>query len=1226
MQKESPGGDKHIALLFLQLHGARGHNKNHYKALDRSLEEIAASHHATYHAASYREAAMLFGYPSTHEDDAERAVFAAIDTRQAVLLNNEVHGTNMMLHCAIETICLGDDGSQEISAIITRKLAGPTNPFQDRKKEGIMVSDAIYQRTAYLFHYESIKSSKEPLRYRFLGVREKAGPKHGVRQLSSPLVGRKEEIRDLEEVLSCIYSGKAGALIISGEAGIGKSRFIKEFRKKTSGATTWLSGRCPSYERASSYRVFLEQIRSFLGVGDFQEQKNMAKILNGTAQNLFKLKKDSYLPYLSVFLSMKVLEQLEGKIRYLDPKSLRLQEFVSVKAFFRDLANKKPLILYFEDAQWIDSESLELLQFLFDGLTLVPILFLFEMRPDKSMGACTIQKEIKKHLAKHQQELRLSPLTEQETTTFIKCLLNMNHIPRRFSRLIYAKSEGNPFFIEELLRSLIHYGVLKRDNDSWKLAIQPSSLRVPDNIESVIGSRIDSLPSEMKEVLGCASVIGKRFPHNLLAALRGRNNPGKALHYLEDHGFIEKQNGELVQKSDTYYAFRHILIRDVAYHGLPLQKRENMHKQAAQWIEGTFEKNLEMHFEALAYHFDKGREPAQAYKYYLQAAEHARQNHQNSAAIEYYEKAIELHKRLCPNKKAHFLAELFEKIGDMKDVQAEYDEAINQYSNAFEFAPNKQQKSLIMAKIATIYRIKGASQQAISCYEQAIDLVKDRLESPAFFEILSHYEFLIDALNANLPSREKIVQRALSLLSTTEEPRNRGRLLDILGTIYRIAFDYDRSIAYFKESEIIYGELHDPIKRGQTSYNIGLCYQKKGELETALRYYKRFLSILKETDDRMSLGLVSGETGQLVYDMGNDKEAMKHFEQYLAISEEIGYRKGIGVASNAIGKIHFRRKKYDTALKYYEKYLAISKEISNKNGIAIASHNIGEVLAEKRQLDAALHHFETNLRIAEEMGYKKFQGISHDNIGAIYAMKGIYDKAHVHYTRCINLSHEAGSIRGEMSGYRNMAIILMYGGELHKSMQYLKKYLRLSRQVDCKTDIMKAHRFIGEAYTLGNRPLPATTHFKIAEKLSNELGDVSIQSSIYSCRSQMAMMQQNHEHSLLLAQKALALARKGKEKAEEAESLRMLGAALSSTNFQRAKRMLEKSIAVAEKYMIPFKAAVAQYELAKLLRKHGKPEEALEIAKRAQSFFKTSGLRNWITKTNTLKRNKPLLH
>lgn len=1154
-------------------------------SLFENLREIVYKYEGTVEKFTDDYIMVLFGARITHEDAPERAVYSALEMLNALDRFNEEYGMNLSINIGVNSgVMIVDRGYTTTGDPIN--LAGQ---LMQMATDDIMVSESVYKSTAYLFEMDILKPvsikkrAGEIIPYRVIGTRESPMPKHGAPELCAPLIGRDKEFKVMKLTLDKVMKAKSVVLSVNGEAGVGKSRLIEEFKKSTHNKVNWLSGRCLSYGKTFPFWVFLEQIRSYLGLSDFDLELESKRKLGGKAEDLFKERLDEYLPYLCVFLSIKVLEHLREKVKYLDPESLRLQEFISIQALFRDIAKNKPLILYFEDMHWIDPESLELLKFLLDGLKDAPIFFLIETRPEQETGLYNIRESIQVLFKEGYTEIDLKTLSANNAKTLIQNLLKMPEHLHDVSSLILEKSEGNPFYIEEIVRSFIESGVLKRNNGGWQITKDISSFEVPDTVDVVIRSRIDRLPHEAKEVLGRASVIGKSFPYKILSSISGKNHLRKNLNFLEDREFIVKKTDSSSTSGlspDTEYRFRHILIRDVAYKGLLQKKRKEIHRKIAGCIEDIFKEKIEDYYELLAYHYYNAESFEKSYDYYKKAGDEAKERYSNNIAIECYVKAIEIHKELFPDMKRERLAELFERMGDVKELRSEYDEALKDYKNAFGYYTDTEKKAGIKRKMGDVFAEKNKYDKAISSYEKVIRMLKNIPKSPVLSETLLGYAFLLFDIKGNYQGAEKMIEQALMRIEWTKAPQIYARGIDTLGYFSWVRGNYDTALKYRKKALAIFEKLSD--KRGIASAlcNIGNVSCRRGESDTALRYYKKSLAVSEEIGDKKGIARNSNNIGHIYERKGEFDTALKYYEICFAISEEIGFKRGTGIASSNIGLVYREKAELDTALKYYKRYLAISEEIGDKSGIGVAFNNIGDVYHNKGKLDTALKYYKRDLAISEETGDKSGIGDALCSIGIVYKDRGKLDAA----------------------------------------LKYYKKALIIFNEIGYKSGIGIARRYIGELHTEVKRFDDAKEYLEGSEKILTEIGDRINLSKVYASLSHLNTVQEDYETALTFAEKALTFVKETGARYQEVIALRTLGKALSTEKSEKAISYLKQSISLAKKQKMQLEFAISSYELAKVIRNTKEIREAEKYTKEAKGIFKKSGANGWLKKVEGLTK------
>ena len=1156
----------------------------------------------------------LFGAPITHEDDPERAVHTSLEIMSALDLFNGEHGTNLSIHIGINSgkVIAGGVGSDlRMEYTVMGDTVNLASRLMDLAKDEIIVSESIYKKTGYLFEIHKLKpvkvkgKTKKVIPYRVIGIKEMPKRKRGISELYSPLVGRQKELTSIKSVVKSVIKGNSAVLVIQGEAGVGKSRLIEELIEATSKKVLWLSGRSFSYGTTIPFWVIREQIRNYLCISERGRELESAKLLKKSAKKLFGKKINEYLPYLSTFLSIKVPKQLEKKVKYLDFESLRLQEFVSVKVLFRTISRKKPIILYFEDLQWIDPESIELLRFLLDGLRNVPVLFLFETRPPKKGGSFLIKSFITKISNKRYLKINLKPLDHNETNELIQNYLCKKGYPQNLPGLIHEKSEGNPFYIGEIILSLIGSGLLKKGKELLNSDEDIGYFEVPETVEAVIRSRIDSLTSKPKDVLGNASVIGRNFHYQILSHIINLKNIYIPLKILEQGEFIKKKkfkrpfypNSGTEEKyilppksrllTDLDYVFKHTLIRDVTYKGILKKKRREIHQKIAIYLEEKFRDKLEDYYKLLGNHYYHAEIFAKSLKYYKKAGDNAKKFYLNNIAIECYTKAIEIYKKILPDEKEK-MAELFEKNGDVKVITAEYDKAFKYYQTAYDYYKDIEKKSEIKRKIGNIFSYKSEYDKAISFYEESIEMLKAKPSSPVLFETSMYYAFLLSVGKSEHSRAEKITEQILEKIKKKKKHKIFAQALNNLGAISYNRGDYDKALKHYQKTLTIFETLNNKKGIATASKNIGVVYSHKGELEKALEHYKKHLTISEEIGDKREIGTASNNIGILYWNKGNLDIALRYYKKHLDIAEEIGDKRGIGAASNNIGLVYWNQGNLDAALKYYKRYLTISEEIGFKIGIGRASGNIGGVYHHKGALDTALKYYKRHLAISKKIGRKLEIGIASNNIGAVYRDKG----------------------------------------KLKTSLSYYNRYLSISEEIGYKMGIGIALIGLGSVYKDCGKIVMAKKHLKKAEKTLIEIGDKINLAEVFICQSELNSTIKDYKLALSFGEKSLSLAREANVKPQEILALRAIGTALfkvskkkiengkqkKQATYQNVKESihyLKKSISLAKKQNMRLELAKSLYKTAKILSEIGKKKEGEKYLKEAKIIFQKAGVKNW---------------
>jgi len=637
----------------------------------------------------------LFGVPKAHEDDHLRAIRAAREIHEIVntvnLRSEEKIDRRLTFHTGIATGLVvtgevnfekGTHGVAGDTINLASRLSGVAPPGE------ILVGESTYLQAKGAFSFEKgqpvpLKGKAEPvIPYKL--VEEKAEITRGLatQGISSPLVGRSAEFAAIKASVNRLLDGQGGILSVIGEAGLGKSRLMTEIRHHFEGKhLLWLEGRTLSYGQKISYWPFKEILRQYAGIteddGDAEAWgKFEAKIIG-----LFEQTADEILPYLASLLGLEVKGELGKNLKYLDGESMGKQVYLSSRRFFERLATTPPLVLVFEDLHWADESSTLLIEHLFPLINRVPLLLCGVSRPEGNVPAARLQETALRDYERRYTEIRLNPLSPTESTRLMDNLLEIENLPGRVRQVILQKAEGNPFFLEEIMRTLIdRKAVLRDQNGHWKATPAIETLTIPDTVQGVIMARIDRLDEELKAVLRTASVIGRAFLYRLLKAV------AEAVRELDER--VERlKTMELIREKqktpELEYIFKHALVQESTYDSILLKKRHELHAQVASAIETLFSDRIEEFYSVLAYHYAKAEDWSKAQEYLFKAGDQAGRIAADAEALSHYEKALETYARVFGDKWDPVQrASLEKKMGEALYRRGEHEKAMEYFRHA----------------------------------------------------------------------------------------------------------------------------------------------------------------------------------------------------------------------------------------------------------------------------------------------------------------------------------------------------------------------------------------------------------------------------------------------------------------------------------------------------------------------------------------------------------------
>jgi hypothetical protein len=457
-------------------------------------------------------------------------------------------------------------------------------------------------------------------------------------------VGRQGELEQMKHALELARDGHGQVVAAMGDPGVGKSRLFFEFKAAAQSGRLVLEAYSVSHGKASAYLPVIDLLKSYFKIAPEDDERARREKVAGKVVILDRALEDT-LPYLYALLG---ISESDDPLAALDPQTRRRRTLEAIKRILVRESLSQPLIVEFEDLHWIDSETQALLNLLVDGIATARIVLLVNYRPEyhHQWGNKT-----------YYSQLRLDPLGKESADEMLDALLGSGPpLPDQgegrgvgiaaLKRLIIERTEGNPFFMEEMVQALIEQGVLVR-NAAMKLAKPLDEIRVPASVQAILAARIDRLAAADKELLQTLAVLGREFPSGLIRRTSGRSDDElePMLAELQLAEFIYEQPAV----GDIEYTFKHALTQEVAYNSLLSERRKLIHERAGQAIEALFPERLDDHLAELAHHYNRAGNATKAAHYMARAGQRAAQQSAYSEAIPYVTSALEILKALPPD-------------------------------------------------------------------------------------------------------------------------------------------------------------------------------------------------------------------------------------------------------------------------------------------------------------------------------------------------------------------------------------------------------------------------------------------------------------------------------------------------------------------------------------------------------------------------------------------------
>jgi DNA-binding NtrC family response regulator/tetratricopeptide (TPR) repeat protein len=814
----------------------------------------------------------VFGVPRAVEQLPERAVRAALAIQR--LLDEARPAPELRLAVHVGTLQL-DTASPDPAARLLPlgdTLALPERLVGHAGSGEILLSAAIARRVE-----DSLELVERPLRigggetlraYAVTGQRARLATPGTAAQ--SRFVGREPELRVLAESFASAEAASGQVVFVVGEAGIGKSRLLAELRRRL-GETPhlWIEGRCASYGSTTPLFPVVDGLRRWLGIDDRDDEASAgAKVERAVAGLGADLAWT--LPYVRQVLSLRGGETLHA----LDSASRRSESFRALKALLLRAAERQPVVLVVEDLHWIDPTSEELLAFIADAIPATRALLI-----------CSHRTGYRHPFGDRTYHVRVSlrALSAGEMADLTGSLLGGAAVPEAVRALIAEKAEGNPFFVEEVTRSLLEDGSLRRENGGVALARDLAEIAVPDTIQDVLIARLDRLADDARHAIQIASVIGREFALRLLERITETG-----VHTQLD----ELRALELIYEKATHpelaYMFKHALTHDVAYESVLLERRRALHLTIGGAIEELYADRLAEFYETLAHHFGRAEAWERALHYHELAATKAADGYANRAVMAHCRQALAIADRLgtaVPDDRRQALAAQF---GLAAFYVSDYRAAASAFERAAEWsiAPGPRAGHLCMAALSHMWH--HAYEASTRANDRALTL--GRAHGVAVVEALalSHQGFMAAVLEGDVEAEDRLTTEALRIAERVGDEATLGMIRFNMAQLAEWRGDYRRSIALSEQVIATGRRLRLAHLVVWPLWFLGKAYCCLGDYGRALAQLGEAHDVCDRIGDRSWKSRLLNTLGWVLAELGHPARARECNARASALAHEVG--------------------------------------------------------------------------------------------------------------------------------------------------------------------------------------------------------------------------------------------------------------------------------------------------------------------------------------------------
>ncbi|MBN8619358.1 MAG: tetratricopeptide repeat protein [Anaerolineae bacterium] len=1021
----------------------------------------------------------FFGAPIGREDDPIRAVRCALAILNAAHIYSctveEKWGLSKFdVRVGINTglVALGEVGGQAgsewtamgdaINLAARLQSAAPSG--------GILISHDSYIHVRGLFETRTLdplllKGKAEPVQV-YLVEREKPRTfrvtTRGVEGVETRMIGRDAELRQLQAAFTWADEERETQIAtVIGEPGVGKSRLLREF-------DSWLDELPQSVvhftARATAEMVRLPYslIRNMFAFRFSIQESDSAAVVREKLERGIQafMGADSARRAHAIGNLIGFDFSTSTYLQAEDPQQLTQLGLYYITEFFGKVAAESPTVIFLDDIHWADDKSLDLVNHIIRvkrGLRLFIVCLsrpaLFERRVPLWMEQSDFHTRIE-----------LKPLSRLETRSLVTdILVRVDDLPQHLADLIVNTADGNPFYVEEIIKMLIDDSIIVKGEEHWQIdASRLTDLRIPATLTGVLQARLDALPPDEREVLQRASVVGRIFWSEILTRLHADGDAplpdlDRILTSLRDRELIRSREMSVFDGAQEFI-FRHTILHDVTYESVLRRVRRVYHAQVAEWLIERSGDRLSEYTGMIARHYEQAGQALKAVDYFSRAAEGALNISAYHEALDWAERALSL----------------------LQDV----DPDVTTSTIALE--------ARLKAQMGQAYRWLSDFVRARDLYEASLKLYKSADDKAGIVHLLYELGWLVGTIMRRYAEAEAYFQDSFNMAQAIDDKRGVAWALNGLGAMAHYQGSHMEAIQFYQESLKIAREVGDHARTAGALNNLGMVKAELGRLEEARGDLEAGLQIFRTIGNRSGIASPITNLGNLARFQGQHEEAHRLFMEALTIYEETGDRAGVSVSLWSLGSLARVQGEYDQANLHYKHSLAISREIGSPAGISVALEDLSLVARLCGQYEEARSYLQEVFTIASEVGDQNEVANALLNLGSIARLQQQYAEARNFLEDSIVINMETGNRRALARAIYFLGDVALAQHDYDDARRCYSDALAIYREFDQRLGISLTLGGLGDVAAATHDYEIARQHFHAAHQTAQSIRDVPL--------------------------------------------------------------------------------------------------------------------------------------
>jgi len=897
--------------------------------------------------------------------------------------------------------------------------------------------------------------------------------------LSSRFVGRDKEMDLLKTSYEKARQGKGNIVLITGDAGIGKSRLLKEFKifAQTKRGHCF-TGYCHK-DKVGSFEPFYDIFKELMS--HIKLKPKLSHELKLAFAVLFKIFPD---------LTIGPLKKKLPEVVSLGPKQEILRTFESLYALIGYCASIfGELVILLEDLHWADDLSIKFLEYLsrnVDG----KCVFICATSRKQGLAEYAVLKKVVSNLKKEGpfEQIELSSLSFKGLYSLLDSTITRTSNSSELVRYLMKKTDGNPFFVEEIMRTLLKSRTVAIGE---KIDIsQLYRIRVPTTIEDVVLHRIKDLDRYSRNVLKFGAVFLRDFTYDLLQDLT-KLDLAELSKVLQD-----LKRKQIIIEHDNRYSFHHATLREAIINRLRDKEKKKLNYRIGRTLEKINRGRLEQVIEDLAYYFINAEDRNKGVKYGLLAARRNSESYANKQAFIVYKSVISL----MTTQDLMYRFNALRELAYTAFRAGYYGPAIKYYNKALDLGVGTiYQKIEVYDAISVIYIDKGEYRKALYVYNRIIKLLKKMKSSNlrALWKIYINVKICrAHLLSGDFGNANKFSFYTLKFSTKNLKISEKRLIAHIYGSIvaielYRARFgqlNYNNIIDFNKRSYKYYKEIKDDRNLPKIFGNFGIYYRYKFDLSRAIDCYQKSIHMSEKIGDHSSMSMSTYSLAECYYIRGYYIKAINYFQKCLVSSQKYGQTLIIGSAFSGLGHCYVRLCNYRKAKEYLQKAIVIFNAMGLYDGKAYSTLALGEIYQASGDYNFALRYYRKALKISKNVRLQVNIGYSLINVASVFMDMGEFSKARRYINKALNIVRRIDRKDDEVICYRYLSNMAVIKRDYVVAMWYYDKGVKIAKEIRMKRELLLYLLLLSDIYYHQKKYLKVAKRSNRVIKFAEEMG------------------------------------------------------------------------------------------------------------------------------------------